>query len=115
MRCRQICLFEACDLPLKVGRLTNSPPKMVSRIAFFKFFALVASFGAASSAKTCPGTAKYTITFYGKWSNTTHPNAYPVGGAYFSTMIGCSHGSNYSIFSSSIKATPGVKEVAEIG
>ena len=67
-----------------------------------------------SSVDQCPGVARYSLSFYGTWSNLTHPNAFPVQG-HFSPLIGCSHEDSYTMWDAGMKATPGVKDVAEIG
>ncbi|KAJ7379785.1 Spondin-1 [Desmophyllum pertusum] len=63
----------------------------------------------------CPGKAEYELSVYYMWSNTSHPNAVPINGANFSPLVGCSHNSGYTMFEAGIKATEGVKYVAETG
>ena len=63
----------------------------------------------------CPGTAKYTLTFRVTWTTANHPNTALPNSAHFSPLIGCSHNSDYIMWRRGLKASPGVKVVAEIG
>ena len=80
---------------------------------------LVALFGIFSAAYSanykCQGVARYGLTFYGMWSNMTHPNAFPFPSGHFSPLVGASHESAYSLWMSGMKASQGVKNVAEMG
>ncbi|KAL9952187.1 hypothetical protein ACROYT_G039402 [Oculina patagonica] len=62
----------------------------------------------------CPGVAEYEVSFYGKWSNMTHPNAFPDMGK-FSPWVGASHDMYYTMWGPGMKASKGVQEVAESG
>ena len=62
----------------------------------------------------CPGVAQYSLSFYGMWSATTHPNAYPKNG-HFSPLVGCSHNKFYTMWDEGMTASKGVKDVAELG
>ena len=64
---------------------------------------------------TCPGSKSYTLTFRGLWKVDRHPNTPLPGGAHFSPLIGCSHGSDYVLWRAGAKASPGVESVAETG
>ena len=80
--------------------------------------ALFSLFSAAYSANyECQGVAQYELTFYGLWSNMTHPNAFPFSPAigHFSPLVGASHEAAYSLWMSGMKASEGVKNVAESG
>ena len=80
--------------------------------------ALFSLFSAAYSATyKCQGVAQYGLTFYGMWSNMTHPNAFPFTPVIgrFSPLVGASHESAYSLWMSGITASEGVKNVAEMG
>ena len=80
---------------------------------------LVALFGLFSEAYSanyeCQGVAQYGLTFYGMWSNMTHPYAFPFPSGHFSPLVGASHESAYSLWMSGMKASQGVKNVAEMG
>ena len=80
---------------------------------------LVALFGFFSEAYSanyeCQGVAQYGLTFHGMWSNMTHPNAFPFPSGRFSPLVGASHESAYSLWMSGMKASQGVKNVAEMG
>lgn len=55
------------------------------------------------------------LSFYGMWSNDTHgSDGFPPDG-HFSAILGVSHENGYSLWAPGIKATEGVKEVAENG
>lgn len=59
--------------------------------------------------------AKYKLDFFATWSSKTHPGAGFPSNGHFSSVIGASHNSNYTIWAAGILATPGVKLVAEAG
>ena len=85
---------------------------MVHRI--LTLTALLALVAAASSASVaCPGSASYTLTFCCLWKLDRHPNTRLPGGAHFSPLVGCSHGSDYVMWRAGAKASPGVESVAE--
>ena len=81
-------------------------------VALFSIFSV-----AYSATYECQGVAQYGLTFYGMWSNMTHPNAFPytpeIG--HFSPLVGASHRSDYSLWMSGMAASDGVKNVAETG
>ena len=66
-----------------------------------------------AKAISCNGEARYTLTFQGKWTSARHPNFPP--GPHFSAVVGCSHKASYVMWKAGIKATRGVKDVAEFG
>ena len=79
--------------------------------------ALFSLFSAAYSANyECQGVAQYGLTFYGMWSNMTHPNAFPFTPAigHFSPLVGASLRSD-SLWMLGMAASEGVKNVAETG
>jgi len=69
----------------------------------------------SSAGVTCSGSASYSLTFRGLWKLDRHPNTPLPGGAHFSPLIGCSHGSDYVMWRAGTKASPGVESVAETG
>ena len=77
------------------------------------FLSFLSATNAAGPYK-CQGVANYWLSFYGMWSNDTHPNAFPSDG-HFSSILGISHEGDYSMWGPGMNATPGVKEVAENG
>ena len=66
-----------------------------------------------AKAISCNGEARYTLTFQGEWTSSRHPNFPP--GPHFSAVVGCSHKPSYVMWKAGIKATRGVKDVAELG
>ena len=83
---------------------------MITLSAILSLVAVVSSAG-----EKCPGTANYTLSFYGLWKGDRHPGTTRPGNAHFSPLVGCSHGSDYVMWRSGEKASPGVKLVAETG
>ncbi|OCT81914.1 spondin-1 [Xenopus laevis] len=61
------------------------------------------------------GTAKYRLTFYGNWSEKTHPKDYPRRANHWSAIIGGSHSKEYVLWEYGGQASDGVKQVAELG
>uniref|UniRef100_A0A3Q1F436 Spondin-1 n=1 Tax=Acanthochromis polyacanthus TaxID=80966 RepID=A0A3Q1F436_9TELE len=61
------------------------------------------------------GTAKYRVTFYGNWSEKTHPKDYPRRANHWSAIIGSSHSKNYVLWEYGGFSSEGVKQVAELG
>lgn len=87
----------------------------MARIVLISLVAFVSFFSAVYSAKyKCAGVAHYMLSFYGKWSNMTHTGAFPANG-HFSPLIGCSHEEKYTMWEDGMKASTGVKDVAETG
>ena len=77
--------------------------------------ALFSLFSAAYSANyECQGVAQYGLTFYGMWSNMTHPNAFPFPSGRFSPLVGASLRTD-PLWMSGMPASQGVKNVAETG
>lgn len=66
------------------------------------------------AAAACKGYAVYNLTFLGMWNKNDHPTDFP-DGAHFSPIIGASHDSNYKMWGPGIKASEGIKTVAETG
>ncbi|KAM4018565.1 spondin-1 isoform 2-T2 [Anomaloglossus baeobatrachus] len=61
------------------------------------------------------GTAKYRLTFFGNWSEKTHPKDYPRRANHWSAIIGGSHSKKYVLWEYGGYASEGVKQVAELG
>ena len=83
---------------------------MITLSALLSLVAVVSSAG-----EKCPGTANYTLSFYGLWKQDRHPGTAIPGNAHFSPLVGCSHGSDYIMWRVGTKASPGVELVAETG
>ena len=83
----------------------NCLPKLVFTAVLFVY--------TTQAAKLCNGTAKYTLTFQGEWTNQTHKD-FP-SNPHFSPLVGCSHKAAYVMWAPGTKASPGVKKVAETG
>ena len=77
---------------------------------FLSVFAVVYS----APPYKCQGVAQYSLAFYGMWSSATHQNAFPANG-HFSPLIGCSHEDAYTMWAPGMRASEGVKNVAETG
>ena len=84
--------------------------RIITLTALLNLFAIV-----SSASVTCPGSASYTLTFRGLWKLDRHPNTRLPGGAHFSPLVGCSHGSDYVMWRAGGKASAGVESVAETG
>ena len=67
------------------------------------------------AAAACKGYATYNLTFIGLWNIVDHPTNFPNGSAVFSPIIGASHNDSYNMWGPNLKATPGIKDVAEMG
>ena len=61
-------------------------------------------------------TALYRVTFEATWSAATHPGSYPAD-AHFSPLLGASHkhDADSRLFRTMFPASPGIKNMAEIG
>ena len=70
---------------------------------------------AFTQAIQCQGTAKYTLKFQAEWTSQSHPGFPSGSGPHFSVLVGCSHKADYVMWKPGIKATTGVKDVAERG
>jgi hypothetical protein len=82
-------------------------------LAYTVFLAAILSL---SEAISCPGSAKYTLTFQAEWTVKTHPHDFPSGKRpHFSSLVGCSHNTEYVMWKPGRNATKGVKDVAELG
>ncbi|KAG5263292.1 hypothetical protein AALO_G00263250 [Alosa alosa] len=66
---------------------------------------------------TATSTAKYSLKFTGKWSQTSFPKHYPLyrPPAQFSPVFGVTHSSDYHIWQSDDYASNGVREFTEKG
>ena len=84
-------------------------------LAFILCYSVVyfAFFVSSTQAIECQGTALYTLTFTAEWKSETHPD-FP-SGPHFSSLVGCSHKADYVMWKPGMKASPGVKNVAEFG
>ena len=65
--------------------------------------------------KKCKGKAYYSLTFYAKWSNETHPSPVFPENATFSPLIGATHNMYYEMWRRGKMASLGVQTVAETG
>ena len=97
-----------------------SATEMASNYFSFIFFLLVQYWNvipgdAAHSSAACKGYAVYNLTFIGMWNKNDHPTDFPEGNAHFSPIIGASHDSHYKMWAPGIKASNGIKAVAETG
>ncbi len=59
-------------------------------------------------------TVTYTLTFDSVWSAATHPTDFP-SNPHYSRLIGGNHCSDVSFWSAGTLASPGIKDVAELG
>jgi hypothetical protein len=59
--------------------------------------------------------ATYEVTFESTWSQATHPNAWPSGGAHFSPLIGGTHNASARFWRDGGAASPGIEAMAERG
>jgi len=75
----------------------------------------LAQVAVVSASDECSGTANYLLSFYGLWKQDRHPNTALPGGAHFSPLVGCSHGSDYVMWRAGTMASIGVESVAETG
>ncbi len=84
-------------------------------LAFILWYSVVyfASIVSSTQAIECQGTARYTLTFRAEWTSQSHLD-FP-SGPHFSPLVGCSHKASYVMWTPGIKATKGVKDVAEFG
>ena len=73
----------------------------------------LATSGLLACAKECKGTALYKLTFEAEWTSASHPD-FPFQ-PHFSSLVGCSHNASYMMWKPGMKATKGVKDVAEEG
>ncbi|NWU59939.1 SPON2 protein, partial [Dromas ardeola] len=66
---------------------------------------------------TAEELAKYSIIFTGKWSQTAFPKQYPLyrPPAQWSSMLGVTHSSDYSMWKKNEYASNGVRDFAEKG
>lgn len=84
------------------------------RLAFL--LTVTYSYPVHSASYSCPGVAQYWLSFYGNWSATTHPNAFPsTPKGFFSPLIGASHEDVYTMWDAGMLASEGIKAVAETG
>ena len=59
-------------------------------------------------------SARYQLTFEATWSDATHPTNFPPN-PHFSGLIGASHSPAVHLWKEGERATPGIKNMAEIG
>lgn len=61
--------------------------------------------------------ANYEVTFKGLWTRETHPRDFPTNDwlTHFSSILGASHSSEYTMWENGGIATNGLKKVAEFG
>ena len=84
-------------------------------LVFVLWYSVVyfASIVSSTQAIECQGTARYTLTFQAEWTSQSHQD-FP-SNPHFSSLVGCSHKADYVMWTPGIKATTGVKNVAEFG
>ena len=90
---------------------------VITASVFLTFVCLVTVVWASDGNESdgCSGAANYVLSFYGLWKQDRHPNTALPGGAHFSPLVGCSHGSDYVMWRVGAKASAGVELVAETG
>ncbi|XP_045145462.1 spondin-2 [Echinops telfairi] len=83
---------------------------------------LLATLGSAASLSLEPGCtarhlARYSLTFTGKWSQTAFPKQYPLfrPPAQWSTLLGATHSSDYSMWKKDEFVSNGLRDFAERG
>ena len=86
---------------------------MITLSVFLSLVCLVAV--VSSAGDECSGTVNYVLSFYGLWKRDRHPSTPVPGGAHFSPLVGCSHGSDYVMWREGAMASAGVELVAETG
>ena len=79
-------------------------------IDFLDFVVFAIEFG-----KPPKKTTTYEVIFEGKWSQETHPDDFPVFRNYFSWLGGATHNSDVVFWQLDGLATPGIKQMAELG
>ncbi len=79
-------------------------------VNFLDFVAFAIAFSAPPKE-----TVTYEVTFEGKWSEETHPDDFPSFRHYFSELVGATHDSSVVFWKPGEFATPGIKDMAEIG
>ena len=84
-------------------------------LVFVLWYSVVyfASIVSSTQAIECQGTARYKLTFQAEWTSQSHQD-FP-SNPHFSSLVGCSHNASYVMWTPGIKATIGVKDVAELG
>jgi len=63
----------------------------------------------------CSEEVTYEVVTDCEWTSETHPTDYPSDFLHFSYMCGTVHDAEYRVWSVGGTATPGVKEIAELG
>lgn len=66
-----------------------------------------------AEAIQCKGKAQYTLVFKAEWTSHTHTDFPRI--PHFSSVVGCSHNASYRMWRAGMKASEGVKDVAEEG
>lgn len=66
-----------------------------------------------AKAIKCKGIATYKLVFEADWTSHTHTDFPRI--PHFSSIVGCSHNASYVMWRPGMKATKGVKDVAEEG
>ena len=77
-------------------------PLLLVLIAFFQF-------------STAQSNAEYDISFTSTWSDVTHPDPNFPSNAHWSDLVGATHNSSVVFVAMGQLATPGIKDVAELG
>ena len=109
-------LTDSSLLPTRLHSLRMASG-MITPSVFLSLVCLVAVVSASDGNESdgCSGTAHYVLSFHGLWKQDRHPNTSLPNNAHFSPLVGCSHGSDYVMWSSGAKASLGVESVAETG
>ncbi|MDY7042546.1 MAG: spondin domain-containing protein [Chloroflexota bacterium] len=68
----------------------------------------------AVPTETPAPSAQYQLTFEATWSDATHPIDFPPN-PHFSGLIGAAHSSAAHLWQEGERATPGIKNMAELG
>lgn len=76
--------------------------------------ATATSTGTSNTSSSTTTEVKYIVTFSSTWSSTTHPDSFP-SSAHFSPLIGYTHNSQSSIWSTGNLSSAGMELMAETG
>lgn len=70
--------------------------------------------GSSSNPNLAAINARYKVTFNATWDNSNFPTNYP-SNSHFSGLIGATHNNSVSFWSTAVKASAGIQQVAETG
>ena len=82
-------------------------------VDFLDFVAFAIAFGPPQEEPE--RTATYEVAFASTWSSQNHPEDFPSSSAHFSPLIGATHDSEVVFWQAGGLATPGIKDMAELG